>query len=90
MALLIVLLIRAAIYLIMGSVILNMIGQMLRPRWINHPLIQLVIALGVALYLPFRRLMQRLGIPTRPLDFSPMVAILSLEALQWLVTVILH
>jgi uncharacterized protein YggT (Ycf19 family) len=81
---------RAAIYLVIGSVLLTLVGQILRPRWINHPLVQLVIALGYGIYAPFRYLMRRLGIPTRPIDFSPLVAILALEFLGWLAAIVLR
>ena len=82
---LIALAINVAKYLVIASVVLSMVGMMLRPRWIDHPLVQAVIALGAAIYTPFRTLMRKLGLPTRPIDFSPMLAIFSLELLGWLV-----
>lgn len=88
LAWLISLAIQAAKYLIIGSVVLTLIGQVLRPRWINHPVVQFVIGLGYALYAPIRQLMRLLGIPVRPIDFSPLVTILLLDFLNWLIFLI--
>lgn len=76
------LVIRGAIYLIMGAIILSMVGQALRARWLYHPVVRGIIVLGLGLCAPFRRLMERFGIPTRPLDFSPMLAVLALQVLE--------
>jgi uncharacterized protein YggT (Ycf19 family) len=80
----------ALIALISGGVILSLIRTVLRPTWGDHPAVRAVIAVSDALCAPFRRLMQHFGIPTRPLDFSPMVAVLALELLQAIVMGILN
>ena len=76
---------QVAVYLIIGAVILSMIAQVTRARWLDSPVVRGIVGLGLALCEPFRRLMERFGIPTRPIDFSPMVAILALQVLQRLV-----
>ena len=70
---------KIAEWVIIGGVLLEMIASATRARWRNHPIIEAVITLERALCAPFRALMEAVGIPTRPLDFSPMVAIFAIQ-----------
>jgi len=71
--------VQAAVYLIFAAILIAMIGQTVRPRWISHPVARGVRTAGLALCEPFRRLMERFGVPTRPLDFSPMIAVFCIQ-----------
>jgi hypothetical protein len=77
--LLICLALRAAIYVVIASGVLSMVRTFLRPRWIDHPAVRTIIALGEALCQPARSLLELLGISTRPFDFSPLVTVVVLE-----------
>jgi uncharacterized protein YggT (Ycf19 family) len=71
-------------YTLIGGILLSMVGMALRAPWLSNPLVQAVIRASNAICTPFRKLMQRLGLPTRPLDFSPMVAIMVFRAVRML------
>jgi uncharacterized protein YggT (Ycf19 family) len=73
---------QAAIFVIIAGVVLSMIRTALGARRLAHPVVEAIIALSEALCEPFRRMMQAVGIPTRPLDFSPMVAIFALQMIE--------
>lgn len=68
--------------LVIASIILSMVAQVTRARWIHHPAVRFVIAAGDAVCAPFRELMQRLGLPTAPLDFSPMIALFAIRMIS--------
>ncbi len=53
-----------------------------RPRWLYHPFVYSVEQLGTRILTPFRRLFRTLGVPTSPLDFSPMLALFTIWVLQ--------
>jgi YggT family protein len=80
---------RAAIFVIMAGVVLSMIRAAIGVRWMRHPIVDGVVQLSEALCTPFRGLMEAVGIPTRPLDFSPMVAIIALQLIERLILSIL-
>ncbi len=67
---------------VIASIILSMIAQVTHARWIHHPAVRFVVAAGDAICAPFRELMQRLGLPTAPLDFSPMVALFAIRMIS--------
>lgn len=66
-------------FMIIASVLLSMIGQAASASWLRHPLVRLIVAAGEAIYGPFRLMMRSVGLPTAPLDFSPMVAMFAIS-----------
>ena len=75
------LVIRALIMIIIAGSICAMIREVSRPNWTRTLWVRLLIAIAEGLCAPVRRLMVGIGIPTRPLDFSPAVTIVLLEVL---------
>jgi len=72
-------------YAVIAGVLLSMVRQVSRPGWMYHPVVNRLISFTDALCSPIRRLMERYGVPTRPLDFSPMVVVLLIQLLAGLV-----
>lgn len=75
---------------IITGVVLAMITQVTRFAWTRHPLVRALILAARGLCAPARTLMKRLGLPLAPLDFSPVVTVFALRAVQWLVVSILR
>ncbi len=75
------LVIRGAIYVIIAGVILSMIRQATYARSLYNPVVDLLIGVSDTLCRPFRRMLDRSRVRTGPFDFSPMLAIVSLEIL---------
>jgi YggT family protein len=72
-------------WIILADVILSWVLAVQRPRWAYHPLVRWVQEIGFQILRPFRRLLERLGLRTGPIDFSPMVAILALQVIEMFV-----
>ena len=53
-----------------------------RPRWLYHPFVHGVERAGAMILRPFRQLFRALGVPTSPVDFSPMVAFFVIWLIQ--------
>lgn len=70
---------------IFAGVVLAMISQVTRAPWTRHPIARALILAARTLCGPARMLMKRLGVPTAPLDFSPVVTVFALRFLQMLV-----
>jgi uncharacterized protein YggT (Ycf19 family) len=70
---------KIAEWVIIGGILLEMIGNATRARWCYHPIVEAVVTVERALCAPFRVVMEAVGIPTRPLDFSPMVALFVIQ-----------
>ena len=79
---LLALLCSGAAYVIVAGIILAMIRQAMRPRWMSHPVPRALIAAAEGLCAPFRRILVRVGLPVRPLDLSPMLAVFTLQAVS--------
>jgi YggT family protein len=71
--------------IILADVILSWILAVQRPRWAYHPVVRWIQEIGFQILRPFRRLLDRLGIRTGPIDFSPMIAILALQVIEMVV-----
>jgi len=72
-------------WLIWSACVLSFLGLILDGDWRYHPVVCAVIDAGLAICAPFRRWMERRGIPTKPLDFSPIVASICLELMEWVI-----
>lgn len=70
---------KIAEWVIIGGILLEMIGNATRARWRYPPIVEAVVTVERALCVPFRAMMEAVGIPTRPLDFSPMVALFAIQ-----------
>ncbi len=70
------------------GVILYMIRQAAHARWLYHPVISAIVNISDACCAPFRRLLRKANVPSSPLDFSPMAAVMAIElgrtVLRWL------
>ena len=64
------------------GIILAMIRQSFHPRWADAPLVRMLILAALAICRPMRELMEKVGIPTRPLDFSPMATVFVIQIIQ--------
>ena len=64
--------------IILGSIFAT-IHEISRPNWTRAPWVRLLIILAAGLCAPVKRLMVGVGIPTRPIDFSPAITIVGLE-----------
>jgi uncharacterized protein YggT (Ycf19 family) len=73
---------RGAVYLILASVILSIVGRAGRARWVHHPIPLTIILAGDALCRPFRRLLGGTGMSTGPFDFSPLIAVVVIQILH--------
>src|SRR5262249_49830700 len=79
--------------LILGHVILSWLyTARSRPRWIYHPVTMWIDDTGRRILRPFRTILDRIGVSrmTRPIDLSPMLALLVIvwvrdQVLFWLV-----
>ena len=67
------------------GIVLAMIRQAFHPRWADTHFVRALILAAEAICLPMRRLMERLGVPTRPLDFSPMATVFAIQMAQRLI-----
>lgn len=76
--------------LVFAAVILSMIAQVSRAPWLRHPLVTSITTAGDAICAPFRQLMRTLGLPTAPLDFSPMVAMIAIGLVRDVLTRVLR
>lgn len=76
-------------WIIIIDVILSWVTISSRPRWVYHPAVRLVQEIAFQILRPFRRLFDRLGLRTGPIDFTPIVAILALYVIERLVVQLL-
>jgi uncharacterized protein YggT (Ycf19 family) len=79
--LLVGLIIRALIFVIILGSVFAMIRDVSRPNWTRAVWVRLLIVLAEGMCRPVKRVMIGVGIPTRPLDFSPAITIVLLEIL---------
>jgi YggT family protein len=79
------LLFNIAQWIIIADVILSWVLIASRPRWSYHPAVRLVQEIAFQILRPFRRFLDRIGLRTGPIDFSPLVAILALQLLEMVV-----
>jgi uncharacterized protein YggT (Ycf19 family) len=75
------LVIRAVILVIITGTILSIIKEITHPNWGRSLWVRLLIALAEGICMPVKRLMVGIGIPTRPVVFSPGITIVLLEVL---------
>ncbi len=75
------LIIRALIFIIIAGSVLAMVKEATHPNWGRNLWVRLLIAVATGICAPVKRLMTGVGIPTRPLDFSPAITIVILEVL---------
>src|SRR5687767_3355883 len=76
-------------WLIWSACVLSFLGLIRDGGWRYHPVVLAVIDAGMALCKPFRRWMERRGIPTRPLDFSPILASVCIRVTEWVLLTLL-
>jgi uncharacterized protein YggT (Ycf19 family) len=81
--------IRALIFVIIAGSLLATIKEITHPNWGRNLWVRLLIVVAETLCRPARRLMVGVGIPTRPLDFSPMVTIIAFEVVGRLLGLVL-
>lgn len=84
------LLFRGATYIIIAGIILAMIRQATHARGLYNPVVDFIINVCDTLCRPFRRLLDRAGVRTGPFDFSPMLAIVTLQLVGGLVVSVLE
>ena len=75
-------------YLIIGGVILSMVRIAIRGAgWLYSPAVSWIIEMTDRILRPFRKLIERLfpAARTLPIDFSPLVALLTLNLLNQLI-----
>jgi uncharacterized protein YggT (Ycf19 family) len=77
--------IRIVTWLVIASVVLSMIGQAFHGSWVYSPFFWGIIQFGRRLCEPVRRQLERWGLPSRPLDWSPMIVVFGLNFLEMLV-----
>jgi len=75
-------------YMVLAGSALAFLGQFIRPGWMDHPIALALVAVSEALVRPVRYLMEGFGVPTKPLDFSPVVTVLFFELLQFILGLI--
>jgi YggT family protein len=76
-------------WIIIADVILSYVLAVQRPRWAYHPIVRLVQEIAFQVVRPFRLLLDRIGLKTGPIDFSPMVALLGLNLIEFILIRIL-
>src|SRR5712692_2562417 len=84
-------LVFSALYLIViAGVILSWVEVGMRgARWLYHPAINLIRELSFQIIRPFRNFMDRIGLRTGIIDFSPILAIIAIQLAQQIVLKIL-
>ena len=70
-------------WIIIADVILSYILAVQRPRWAYNPIVRLVQEIAFQVVRPFRLLLDRIGLKTGPIDFSPLVALLGLNVIEF-------
>jgi uncharacterized protein YggT (Ycf19 family) len=76
--------------IVLAGVVLSWVELGLRrASWLYSPPINFIRELSFQIIRPFRNLMDRLGIPTRPLDFSPVIAMVAIQLIQQVVNLLL-
>jgi uncharacterized protein YggT (Ycf19 family) len=75
------LIVRALIFIIIAGSVLAMIKEVTHPNWGRNLWVRMLIVIAEGMCKPIKRLMIGVGIPTRPLDFSPAITIVILEVL---------
>ena len=78
--------IRIVSYLVIAGVVLSMIGQVSRASWVYSPFFWGIIQFERRICEPVRRQLERWGLPSRPLDWSPMIVVFGLNILERLVS----
>jgi YggT family protein len=63
---------------VLAHVILSWVIMVQRPRWMYHPVVRWVEDTAFQILRPFRLLLERIGLRTGPIDFTPLVALLVL------------
>jgi YggT family protein len=77
-------------WIVFIDVILSWVLAVQRPRWASHPIIRLIQEISYQILRPFRRLLDRIGLKTGPIDFSPLIALMALRFVQIILIRILH
>lgn len=75
-------------YFIIGGVVLSMVRVAVRGAgWLYSPAVSWIIEMTDRILRPFRRLLEQLfpAMRTLPIDFSPLVALLTINLLQALI-----
>jgi uncharacterized protein YggT (Ycf19 family) len=68
-------------WIIIADCILSYIIPVQRPRWGYHPVVRLIREISFQVCRPFRLLLERLGVRTGPIDFSPLLACFAIRIL---------
>jgi len=77
---------RAMYLIVIAGVLLSWVEIGLRGKsWLYSPPINLIRELSFQIIRPFRNFLERVGLRTGPIDFSPILAILALNLLGLLV-----
>ena len=76
-------------WIIFIDIILSWVIAIQRPRWAYHPIVQLIHEISSRILRPFRRFMDRIGLRTGPIDFSPILAMLALRLVEMILIRIL-
>jgi YggT family protein len=74
----------SAIYMIIfAGVILSWVEVgVQRAAWLYSPPINIIRELSFQIIRPFRNFLERIGLRTGPIDFSPIIAILAIQLFQ--------
>lgn len=77
-----------AMYLIViAGVLLSWVEVGLRgARWLYSPPINLIRELSFQIIRPFRNFLERVGLRTGPIDFSPVLALIAISFLEQIIT----
>jgi YggT family protein len=74
-------LIEVLFWIIIADCILSYIIPVQRPRWASHPIVRLIQEISFQVLRPFRRFLDRVGLRTSPIDFSPLIACFAIQIL---------
>jgi YggT family protein len=87
---LISLLIEIISWIIIIDVILSWVLAVQRPRWADNAIVRLIQEVSYQILRPFRKLLDRTGLRTGPIDFSPLIAIMALRLIGWVLIGVLN
>jgi len=75
--------------LVFAHVVIFYIRAFTRARWVYSPLVRSIDEAGAKIVRPFRELLRRTGIDTGSLDFSPVMALVSLMVMKRLLLMLM-